>query len=84
MTLYLCFHAISATISMLLLVRAVPCGNLIGIIAVLTCVILGPFSLFALACAAFASINSDQSEMYINHGEHDQEFYKHKHDRRHT
>lgn len=59
MTIYLYFHAVAASFATWLLVRTVSCSNIVGVIAMITCAIFGPFALFALICGAFMSINHD-------------------------
>lgn len=86
MTIYLYWHALSAILAIWLLFRAFPCANMVGVIAIFGCVILGPFALAPLVAAAFLSINAEQAEIERSNEDrrgHDPEFYKHKHDRRH-
>ena len=82
MTTYLYWHALSAALAMWLLIRTVSCSNVVGIVAMLFCAIFGPFALFALVCGAFMSLNAMQDE-HESSEMRDQEFYKHKHNRRH-
>lgn len=79
---YLYWHIALGVISAWLLVRFVPMPNLVGVIALIACALLGPFALATAAVCALLSMNADQSDKRIDHG-HDAEFYKHKRDRRH-
>ena len=79
---YLYWHLAAGVIAAWMLVRFVPMANLVGVIALIACVLLGPFALATAAACALVSMNADQSRKHIDHG-HDAEFYKHKHDRRH-
>ena len=79
---YLYWHAACAVLAMWLLIRTVSCSNVVGILAMIFCAILGPLALATAAVCALLSMNADQSDKHVDHG-HDAEFYKHKHDRRH-
>lgn len=79
---YLYWHLVAGEIAAWILVRFVPMANVVGVISLIACVLLGPFALATAAVCALLSMNADQSDKRIDHG-HDAEFYKHKHDRRH-
>ena len=79
---YLYWHLAAGVIAAWMLVRFVPMANLVGVIALIACLLLGPFALATAAACALLSMNSGQSGKRIDHG-HDAELYKHKHNRRH-
>ena len=58
---YLYWHALGAVLAMWLLIRTVSCGNLVGLIALLACGVLGPVALAAAVCCGLFAASSEMS-----------------------